>query len=187
VVIISKVEAKASGLRHYFTGVPCKRGHVSERLVSNNNCVDCIRDRPKTPRRENYFKEYDARRRSARKDYISTWKKENKHLKSEQDKRYREKHRAKVLARQSALRKRFKIATPSWITDSDVRVVESIYEMAKRLSDCLSIPHHVDHIVPLNGENVCGLHVPWNLAPVPSKLNLLKNNRTNFSGLCYTI
>jgi|SRR5690349_10328282 len=40
--IISRKEAKVQGLKHYFTGVACKRGHVNERYVSTGNCVDCL-------------------------------------------------------------------------------------------------------------------------------------------------
>lgn len=39
--IISRAEAKARGLKRYFTGIPCSRGHVSERRVSNVSCVTC--------------------------------------------------------------------------------------------------------------------------------------------------
>lgn len=42
--IISEAAARAQGLKHYFTGKPCKRGHLSKRLVSNRHCVDCDRE-----------------------------------------------------------------------------------------------------------------------------------------------
>src|SRR5258707_2011083 len=39
--IISRSEAKAKGLKRYFTGEPCKRGHIAERLISDCTCVQC--------------------------------------------------------------------------------------------------------------------------------------------------
>lgn len=39
--IITRAEAKDQGLRHYFTGVECKRGHVAKRLTSTKMCVEC--------------------------------------------------------------------------------------------------------------------------------------------------
>ena len=51
------------------------------------------------------------------------------------------------------------------------------YESARRVTQCLGIPHEVDHIVPLQGETVSGLHVPENLRVIPRSLNRSKCNR----------
>lgn len=72
---------------------------------------------------------------------------------------------------------RKKDATPPWLTDRQNQEIISIYKEAARLSVLTRIKHHVDHIIPLKGENVCGLHVPWNLRPLPASENLSKHNR----------
>jgi hypothetical protein len=40
--IISRDEAFTSLLKHFFTGIPCKRGHIAQRFVSNGGCVECL-------------------------------------------------------------------------------------------------------------------------------------------------
>jgi hypothetical protein len=52
---------------------------------------------------------------------------------------------------------------PAWLSDSDIACIGGFYAMADRISACLGIKHHVDHIYPLRGKQSCGLHVPWNL------------------------
>lgn len=59
----TKAEAKALGLQKYFTGRPCKRGHLAERYTKSPNCIECLRlaqDRTQEERRE-YHREYGKR------------------------------------------------------------------------------------------------------------------------------
>ena len=55
--------------------------------------------------------------------------------------------------------------------------IQSIYEESKRLTEETGVPHEVDHIVPLKGKRVSGLHVPWNLKPTPKEVNRAKRNK----------
>lgn len=63
-------------------------------------------------------------------------------------------------------------ATPSWLTEEHLAQIRAIYDEAVRLTESTGIPHDVDHIVPLQGRTVCGLHVPWNLRAIPKEQNL---------------
>jgi hypothetical protein len=68
-------------------------------------------------------------------------------------------------------------ATPSWLTKEDIQEIEQFYIKAQQMNNHTGEKHHVDHIVPLQGENVCGLHVPWNLQVIPAKENISKSNK----------
>jgi hypothetical protein len=68
-------------------------------------------------------------------------------------------------------------ATPPWLTPEQEAHIKRTYTLCQIASDATGEKYHVDHIVPLQGENVCGLHVPWNLRAVPAKINLTKGNK----------
>ena len=67
--------------------------------------------------------------------------------------------------------------TPKWLSPADHLQIASMYELAKILEACTGKRHHVDHIIPLRGKYVSGLHVPYNLQVVPATQNLSKGNR----------
>lgn len=89
--------------------------------------------------------------------------------------RERAKTNRPYLAAQRARRRATeKLATPAW-ADSDAIVF--MYAKRKELSDAWGITLHVDHIVPLNSDLVCGLHCPDNLQLIEESLNLTKSNK----------
>ena len=110
--------------------------------------------------------EYGKRRRELLKDKIKQQKREyyerNKHI----DRAFRAKRRGVKLN-----------ATPKWLTKEHIDEMKKIYLKAKELQEKTGEKYQVDHIIPLISKKVCGLHVPWNLQPLPAKENLSKGNR----------
>lgn len=105
------------------------------------------------------------------------------------DRKFYEEHTEKVLLRVSSYSKnnrpkrnaisaRYRAqklkATPSWVNHD---LVADIYKQASSMIDECGKVYHVDHIVPLQGETVCGLHVEYNLQILKGELNLSKQNR----------
>lgn len=67
--------------------------------------------------------------------------------------------------------------TPTWLTEDDHWIIEQAYDIAVRRSEATNIMWHVDHIIPLQGKTVCGLHVPWNMQVITEVENKRKGNR----------
>lgn len=68
-----------------------------------------------------------------------------------------------------------RLATPNWLTAEQRQEMRRLY-LTSRGTKGSRNPLSVDHIVPLRGANVCGLHVPWNLRLMPLRRNQRKNN-----------
>ena len=81
-------------------------------------------------------------------------------------------------AKNAAKRRAVKLnATPAWLTEDDDFIFNEIYEMRDIRSKDTGVTHHVDHIIPLQGEEACGLHVWWNLQLLPASENISKSNK----------
>jgi len=66
--------------------------------------------------------------------------------------------------------------TPNWLIQDDYWMIEQAYELAALRTKMFGFSWHVDHIIPLQGKKVSGLHVPHNLQVIPAKVNLSKHN-----------
>lgn len=71
----------------------------------------------------------------------------------------------------SAARRRL---PPNWLDAISLAQIKEMYDIAKAVTIQTGIKHHVDHIIPLNGAMVNGLHVPWNLQVIPASENCAK-------------
>ena len=67
--------------------------------------------------------------------------------------------------------------TPGWLTKEDLGKIQEFYTVAQKKTRIEGIEYHVDHIIPLQGKNISGLHVLDNLQVIRAVDNLSKHNR----------
>lgn len=150
-------------------------------------CKECA----KTAKKEWYAKNAESERQKAIKYHYENYEKnkdkkiQNSHKwQSENRERYREiakkcyqKTKHKKFAWQALARAAKRNAVPKWINKELKQEIQKFYIEARTKTKETGINYEVDHIVPLMGENVCGLHVPWNLRVITRYENRSKANR----------
>jgi hypothetical protein len=139
-------EALALGLPRFNTGQPCKHGHLADRYSKRSDCVVC---------RDLLFRRWYQRPENAEQVVASVreWRERNP-----------DRARLNGVHARNVRRSREMNATPAW---ADLEAIKRIY------AACLP-GHEVDHVVPLGGKTVCGLHVPANLQYLPKLANRSK-------------
>jgi hypothetical protein len=103
---------------------------------------------------------------------------ENKERVLQSSARYREKNKSKYARYRSHRRARERRAQPHWLSPEDILRMDLIWKLRELKSFVAGVDHEVDHIVPLNGKTVCGLHVPWNLRLITRTENRKKGALT---------
>jgi 5-methylcytosine-specific restriction endonuclease McrA len=146
--IVTRKQAQGSELHKFYTGKPCKHGHLSERFTSNMVCVECNRKHGTAWAKANPEK---AREMWGKASY-----------------KYRQKNKPLYAALEAKRRATMISVTPRW---ANVDEIKEIYLEAARRG------MQVDHVVPLQSDFVCGLHVSANLRLLERQENQSKGNR----------
>lgn len=180
----NRKEAQKIGSKYYYTGLPCIRGHIALRKTKGS-CVECMKEdwdrdnarrsqKPKSEASKAAGKRYyeknkeivKARANARSKDEVTQYKRKYKSANPEL-------YKALVSVR----KRRHRNATPKWITNGHKLAMRQLYLQAIKLTKMTGERYVVDHIVPLISDEVCGLHVPWNLRVITQEENLKKSNK----------
>ena len=105
------------------------------------------------------------------------WREENREQHNATNRAWNAKNQHVKTAHEGKRRAAKMQRTPNWLTPDDLFFIEEAYHLAKLRTELTGIEWHVDHILPLQGKTVSGLHVPTNLQVIPAKENLKKSNR----------
>jgi hypothetical protein len=176
--IVTRKQAMENGDKYYFTGKSCKHGHISSRWTYNSVCVGC----EELVKLSNYHKGWYTKNKNLLSKKQRNRRQENPEKFLEIQAKYRNNNRQKIRegnakrkkqnpnreAFYAAKRRARKLkATPKW---ANLSYIKEIY---------LTCPKgfHVDHIIPLQGKNVCGLHIENNLQYLTVLENTRKGNR----------
>jgi 5-methylcytosine-specific restriction endonuclease McrA len=150
-----------------------------------------------------YMQEYAQKHRERISAYKSAWKKkrledpeyrdrENKLAAIRRSKKDNKEQKIKSAIRTSLWKKanpgrtmanvakrktHIKLRTPRWLTEIDFERIQNEYKLAALLTKLTKISWEVDHVIPLKGRMVSGLHVPSNLRAIPAKQNRVKANK----------
>lgn len=171
---ISRDEARELGLKRFGTGVPCCNGHLAQRYVSSGVCCECTMVRAQTwknSHREN-VRSGNREYRQSNKDKLNAYSakryKENPEYCKQYIYAWSAANRHRVVAKDAKRRAIRLLAIPAW---ANAEAIAAIYKEAGRLG------MEVDHVIPLQGKLVCGLHVENNLQLLTKSENSAKGNR----------
>jgi hypothetical protein len=147
--------------------------------------IDCFQTRLDTGKRRNVCNDCQKSQYSAwkaeNKDYLyeekRKWYLNNKDKSNEAARKWAKNNRSIMNKNVRKYQAQKKNAVPKWLTAIELAQIQEMYDVALARTVQTGIVHHVDHILPLNGKECCGLHVPSNLQILTAHENISKSNR----------
>lgn len=140
---------------------------------TNSRVIKCCRDCKSTKKLVEFTKNkafssgYDTLCLTCNYKRVKAWREAGNRDSAKEARQYYNKNKGKCIAKSRAYQLRKTNAAPPWV---NLKEIEIFY------SNCPE-GFHVDHIIPLKGKLVSGLHVPWNLQYLPAAINIKKGNR----------
>jgi len=164
----SRKEAKLQGIQFYH-GKVCPNNHGTLRYTKSGGCPLCLRKHMQDNRQK--YNERNAKYRESNRDHYNLLQREWRYNNKDKVAKFHRNHFEKNVsqynswAKLGALKKRNRV--PSW---SQIEEIHQFY---------VNCPegYQVDHIIPLNGKLVCGLHVIENLQYLTPSENMKKGNK----------
>jgi len=147
------------------------KDHVLDRCKQYNSKAE-VKGREQIRQRVRYAANRDAIQASRRAYYDTHSGARDRFIAYQRE--YYEGNRVRFLIRGAKRRAARKQAFPKW---ANIKAIAEFYLLAERKTSETGIRHVVDHIVPLQGRNVCGLHVEYNLQVLTEEENLRKFNK----------
>ena len=177
VLLFNKNARKVDGLQNICRDCQKTRGKTYRTLNRQQlNIKSSEWKKANRPKANEYRRKAYARNPEKVKAKVSAWSSENKQSVNAKTKRWADANPAQRAARQ-ARRVAAKLKrTPPWLTKEDFHEMAEVYRAAQKLSEETGIPFHVDHILPMQGKLVSGLHVPKNLQILQGSENCRKRN-----------
>ena len=178
-IISTRKSAKLRDDKQYYTGKFCRNNHLDVRDTKTGKCKQCCKE----ANHRSYIRNFEKI-----KETQHTWVKNNPEKVKEIKRKYvlnnperrvssckkwSSENRGSCNANLARYKARKKNAEPAWLSETQRLEIANFYKIAK----WYDVQMHVDHIVPLRGNNVCGLHVHWNLQLLPANINKAKGNK----------
>jgi hypothetical protein len=153
---------------------------VDSFYVNRLTCKTCLKKAGYANRAKNIdkYREYQSKWRAENREksnsYSKRWRTDNPEKQYQASRNWMTSVPGRQYFYSRSRKNHVKQATPPW---ANMKYIRLFYEMAKLEEERLGVPVHVDHIIPLKGKNVCGLHVEDNLQLLTAKDNLQKMNK----------
>lgn len=112
-----------------------------------------------------------------KREFNRVYKKCNKEKVNSNTRKYKRKNRAVTSANTAKRRAALLQRTPKWLKELDYQHIKLFYECADAMTKETGVKFVVDHVIPLQGERISGLHIASNLQVIPARDNESKKNR----------